>query len=102
MSADPSGSGECGVPLTTQPRGASWTTRRSRWNHPNSPSSVVRSAGGDLPADTTTTGVLIVDGNGVTGRHTDNVTDRRGSDFPEVSRYPFKGVWGTLTVERIS
>ena len=26
----------------------------------------------------------------------------RGSDFPEVSRYPFKGVWGTLTVERIS
>ncbi len=33
-------------------------------------------ADGDLPADTTTTGVLIVDGNGVTGRHTDNVTDR--------------------------
>ena len=28
------------------------------------------------PPDTTTTGVLIVDGNGVTGRHTDNVTDR--------------------------
>ena len=26
----------------------------------------------------------------------------RGSDFPGVSRYPFKGVWGTLTVERIS
>ena len=26
----------------------------------------------------------------------------RGSDFPEVDRYPFKGVWGTLTVERIS
>ena len=33
-------------------------------------------ADGDLPADTTTAGVLIVDGNGVTGRHTDNVTDR--------------------------
>ena len=26
----------------------------------------------------------------------------RGSDFPGKSRYPFKGVWGTLTVERIS
>ena len=26
----------------------------------------------------------------------------RGSDFREVERYPFKGVWGTLTVERIS
>ena len=38
--------------------------------------SVSEPAGGDLPADTTTTGVLIVDGNGVTGRHTDNVTDR--------------------------
>ena len=33
-------------------------------------------ADGDLPADTTTAGLLIVDGNGVTGRHTDNVTDR--------------------------
>ena len=38
--------------------------------------SVSEPADGDLPADTTTTGVLIVDGNGVTGRHTDNVTDR--------------------------
>ena len=38
--------------------------------------SVSEPANGDLPADTTTTGVLIVDGNGVTGRHTDNVTDR--------------------------
>ena len=38
--------------------------------------SVIEPANGDLPADTTTTGVLIVDGNGVTGRHTDNVTDR--------------------------
>ena len=26
----------------------------------------------------------------------------RGSDFPEVSRNPFQGVWGTLTVERVS
>ena len=26
----------------------------------------------------------------------------RGSDFRHVDRYPFKGVWGTLTVERIS
>ena len=26
----------------------------------------------------------------------------RGSDFPDVSRHPFQGVWGTLTVERIS
>ena len=38
--------------------------------------SVSEPANGDLPADTTTTGVLIVNGNGVTGRHTDNVTDR--------------------------
>ena len=38
--------------------------------------SVSEPADGDLPADTTTTGLLIVDGNGVTGRHTDNVTDR--------------------------
>ena len=38
--------------------------------------SVSEPADGDLPADTTTAGVLIVDGNGVTGRHTDNVTDR--------------------------
>ena len=38
--------------------------------------SVSEPADGDLPADTTTTGVLIVNGNGVTGRHTDNVTDR--------------------------
>ena len=38
--------------------------------------SVSEPANGDLPADTTTTGVVIVDGNGVTGRHTDNVTDR--------------------------
>ena len=38
--------------------------------------SVSEPANGDLPADTTTAGVLIVDGNGVTGRHTDNVTDR--------------------------
>ena len=38
--------------------------------------SVSEPADGDLPADTTTPGVLIVDGNGVTGRHTDNVTDR--------------------------
>ena len=38
--------------------------------------SVSEPANVDLPADTTTTGVLIVDGNGVTGRHTDNVTDR--------------------------
>ena len=38
--------------------------------------SVSEPANGDLPADTTTTGVLIVGGNGVTGRHTDNVTDR--------------------------
>ena len=33
--------------------------------------------------------------------------DLRGSDFPlngptDPPRYPFKGVWGTLTVERIS
>ena len=26
----------------------------------------------------------------------------RGSDLPGASRYPFQGVWGTLTVERIS
>ena len=38
--------------------------------------SVSEPADGDLPADTTTDGLLIVDGNGVTGRHTDNVTDR--------------------------
>ena len=38
--------------------------------------SVSEPADGDLPADTTTDGVLIVDGNGVTGRHTDNVRDR--------------------------
>ena len=38
--------------------------------------SVSEPANGDLPADTTTDGLLIVDGNGVTGRHTDNVTDR--------------------------
>ena len=42
--------------------------------------SVSEPADGDLPADTTTDGVLIVDGNGVTGRHTDNVTDRHLDD----------------------
>ena len=42
--------------------------------------SVSEPADGDLPADTTTPGVLIVDGNGVTGRHTDNVTDRHLDD----------------------
>ena len=30
------------------------------------------------------------------------VVSARGSDFREVSRLPFEGVWGTLTVERIS
>ena len=30
------------------------------------------------------------------------IASARGSDFPEVARYPFKGVWGTLTVKRIS
>ena len=38
--------------------------------------SVSEPANGDLPADTNTDGRLIVNGNGVTGRHTDNVTDR--------------------------
>ena len=49
--------------------------------------SVSEPANVDLPADTTTTGVLIVDGNGVTGRHTDNVTDRHLNSDGE--RYHF-------------
>ena len=35
-------------------------------------------------------------------RTTSSRLNARGSDFPGASRYPFKGVWGTLTVERIS
>ena len=49
--------------------------------------SVSEPADGDLPADTTTTGLLIVNGNGVTGRHTDNVTHRHLNSDGE--RYHF-------------
>ena len=55
--------------------------------------SVSEPADGDLPADTSTTGVLIVDGNGVTGRHTDNVTDRNldndGNRHHSISRHVY-------------